>query len=124
MSKTVTRRSRGDSHQLAHRFFENITVQRNLAEAERVLSLLEKSLDNGEWARGYLQALEGMLLSIRSGDRLALIHNLSEMDDKRIKRLIKEFSNGFRPPIGDEFDEGFFSAWTDFLRFLQKAKAR
>jgi len=110
---------------LAHKFFESIALERNLAEAERTLQTLEKSLGDGEWFRGYLRALEGMLISVRqSSERLSLIHAVPELSRDKLKRLAQEFNTGFKPPVGDEFDRGFFSAWADFLKFLQEAKKR
>jgi len=96
------------------RFFDCL-LERRFSEAERLLEAIRRErLGGEEFKAGYLKALEGMLLSSRSGDERDFLNKASftprdlRRYGRELKRMVKM---GVKPP----FDQGFLSAWMDFL---------
>lgn len=103
------------------RYFQLIT-QRNFAEAERLLEKLKQQASTTDWSKGYLSALEGMLIAQRSSDdRYALITKL-ELEPKKIADLRVDFTGRARNRLHEDYDRGFFAAWADYMRVLLKWK--
>ena len=78
---TVTRKTR----EVVISFLKNLFV-RKFSEAERTLKTLRKGkFANEEYKNGYVNALEGMLLSSRSGDERDFFNkiNISKENLKR-----------------------------------------
>ncbi|MEM2920997.1 MAG: hypothetical protein QXF26_01620 [Candidatus Bathyarchaeia archaeon] len=111
-----------------------LACRRGLSDAERVLEKIQleiksisskKSKDEEHWQRGYLSALEGMLVAIKSGDtRYALITRLPTFDRKRIIEARRRFQVESRNQFEGAFDRGFFAAWAEFLRFVEEAQVK
>lgn len=105
-------------HEMVRRFFQ-LTLARRFAEAERVLSSIRSQMRDVEWSRGYLQALNGIIHVWRSNhDRYAFISNLDMDDVSVLKKSYEDFVKHSKSPLHGVYDRGFFSAWTDFMRFL------
>ncbi len=96
-------------------FFDNL-LERKFTDAERELeNLKQKRFPDEEYRMGYTNALEGLLLSVRSGDERDFynrIHNGKTLND-----YIKEFKDFRKLPVRTQFDQGYFSAWTDILQY-------
>ncbi|MCD6479443.1 hypothetical protein J7L65_01465 [Candidatus Bathyarchaeota archaeon] len=103
-------KTRGD----VQRFFDRL-LERRFSEAERLLEAIRgKRLGGEEFKAGYLKALEGMLLSSRSGDERDFLNRASftPQDLRRYGRELRRMlKKGVKPP----FDQGFLSAWMDFI---------
>ncbi|MFQ6094916.1 MAG: hypothetical protein ACE5NN_02120 [Candidatus Bathyarchaeia archaeon] len=105
--------------------FSQLVLERRFAEAGRVLQRLTEKMKRNEWNRGYLQALNGILLTQKSSDeRYAFLANLDLDDEKTIRKHRRDFLNQIKSEFHAEYDRGFFSAWSDFLRVILKLKKK
>ena len=97
-------------------FISNV-LDRKFSDAERALEQVKKRKFGEEnYREGYIKALEGILLSSRSGDERDFLNKASNTpeDLKNHKKEFKEFTS---KPIKSEFDDGYFSAWQDFTTY-------
>jgi len=102
------------------RFFQLVTT-RQFAEAERILERLKQKIQMSERNRGYFQALYGMLLAQRNNnDRYAFLSSLNIKDKKELQTYRREFLRQSEYRLHADYDRGFFSAWTDYMRILPK----
>jgi hypothetical protein len=106
----------GKSRELVTNFFENL-MERKFTDAERELNILkERKIVDEEYKKGYIKAFEGLLLSVRSGDERDFYNRLN-MSGKSFDEYIREFKDFRRLPIRTQFDQGYFTAWTDILQY-------
>jgi len=99
-----------------------LVLERNLAGAERSLAEIRKVLKETRWEQGYLNALEGMLVAERSGDtRYVYLSRLDLKNQRKIEEVRRCFQAESRNPLEGEFDRGFFSAWSEFLRMAKSS---
>ncbi len=96
------------------RFFQ-LLKGRRFAEAERVLERVKQNTNETEWNRGYIHALDGVLLAQKSNDSYAYIKNVNFEDEKDLKKSRKEFLKEYKNKIHADFDRGFFAAWADYM---------
>lgn len=97
------------------KFFINL-IERKFSDAERAIKSVEKKpFDDEEFKKGYLTALEGILLSSRSGDSRDFL-NRASFDPKSMKKYRRDFNAFIKNGIHTLFDVGYFSAWSDFLQ--------
>lgn len=107
---------------LTFRFFQ-LLDRKQFAEAERILERLKEKMRNSEWNKGYYQALSGMVLMLREKDdtyaflSIAKLNNLKELKSYR-RAFLREVGNYMHA----DYDRGFFSAWTDYVRVLLKLR--
>jgi hypothetical protein len=102
-------------------FFENL-FGRRFSEAEKTMkSVREKDLGNAEFKEGYLNALEGLLVSYRSGDERDFL-NKAETDAKSLNGYKKQFKEFVKDGVKSQFDIGFFLAWSDFMQYCVDTK--
>jgi len=86
-----------------------------------VLERLKQKIKMNEWNRGYFQALYGVLLAQRNNDdRYAFLSNLNLQDKKELLSYRREFHRQSEYRLHADYDRGFFSAWTDYMRILSK----
>jgi len=109
---TVNRTARRD----IVNFFDSV-LDRKFSDAERALKDIEgKQLGNKEFKDGYLNALEGILLSSRSGDARDFI-NKAPFDTESMKKYRQDFATILKEGVPTSFDMGYFSAWSDFMHY-------
>ena len=96
------------------RFFQ-LLKGRRFAEAERVLERIRNNTNETEWNRGYLHALDGILLSLKTNDSYSFITNLNFESEKDLKKNRKEFLKEYKNKIHSDFDRGFFASWADYM---------
>ncbi len=102
-------------------FFENL-FGRRFSEAEKTLiSVREKDLGNAEFKEGYLNALEGLLVSYRSGDERDFL-NKAETDAKSRNSYKKQFRDFVKDGVQSQFDVGYFLAWSDLMQYRVDTK--
>ena len=106
---------------LVFRFFQ-LLEKGQFAEAERMLERLKERMTDTEWNKGYYQALSGMALSLRSKDDMSFMATANLKDEKELKRYRREFLKQSSNKIHANYDRGFFSAWTDYVRTLLKLR--
>jgi hypothetical protein len=106
----------GKTREMVTRFFENL-MDRKFSDAERELdNLKERKIVDYEYKKGYIEAFEGLLLSVRSGDERDF-YNRINLSGKKYDEYIKKFKDFRKLPTRTQFDQGFFSAWADILQF-------
>jgi hypothetical protein len=97
--------------------FYKLVLERNLAAADRTLTEIRRNMKDSDWEKGYLNALEGMIVAERSGDtRYVYLSRLDLKNHKKLEEARRTFQAQAKNPLEGEFDRGFFSAWSDFLR--------
>jgi len=89
------------------------------------LERLRKRVEENEWNRGYIQALEGMLSAQRSKeDSYAFLPNLEFNDKKELRKHRQEFLRYATDRLHADYDRGFFSAWAEYMRVLVRVRPR
>ncbi len=97
-------------------FFDNL-FERKFTDAERELeNIKSKKFPDEEYQKGYINALDGLLLSIRSGDDRDF-YNRIQTNGNTLDSYIDEFKDFRKLPIRTQFDQGYFSAWTDIVQY-------
>ena len=108
----LPRKSRSSANE-----FYKLILERNLAAADRTLTEIRRNMKDSDWEKGYLNALEGMIVAERSGDtRYVYLSRLDLKNHKKLEEARRTFQAQAKNPLEGEFDRGFFSAWSDFLR--------
>jgi len=108
------------SSALVTRFFQ-LLVNRRFAEAERELERIKQKMHKTEWNRGYFRALYGMLIARKSNDdNYAFLSKVDFNDKNVLQNYRKEFRGHVKSKLHGDFDRGFFSAWTNCMRILNK----
>ena len=95
--------------------FIQLLKGRRFAEAERVLERIKESTNTTEWNTGYIQALDGIILSQKSNDSYAFLSNIDLDDPKQLRKNRKEFLKEYKNKVHSDYDRGFFAAWADFM---------
>jgi hypothetical protein len=96
------------------RFFQLLGARR-FAEAERVLERIRSSTNETEWNKGYMSALDGVLLAMKTNDSYAFLSNINFEDEKELKKHRKVFLKEYKNKIHTDFDRGFYAAWSDYM---------
>lgn len=97
-------------------FFECL-LERRFSDAERAVEeIRKKSFGNTEFKDGYVNGLEGMLISSRSGDDRDFF-NRAPFDRRSMNKYRKDFSEFAKSGVNTPFDVGFFSAWSDLMHY-------
>lgn len=97
--------------------FLSNALERKFTDAERALDELRKrNLGDPEFREGYLSALEGILLSVRSGDDRDFFNKMN-FDLDKMRKYREEFLEFNTSPVRTSYDLGFFSAWTDLMQY-------
>ncbi len=97
-------------------FITNI-LDRKFTDADKAFKVLkDKKFPDDEFKRGYLNALEGLLLSVRSGDERDF-YNRNNFAIKGLKTYREEFKELRKSPIRTQFDSGYFAAWSDIMQY-------
>jgi len=104
------------------RFFQLVT-SRQFAEAERILERVKQKMHTSDRNRGYFQALYGMLLTLKNNDRYSFLSTADLNDKKHLKNYRREFLSHMERRLHDEYDRGYFEAWSDYMKILPKIEA-
>lgn len=97
-------------------FFKNM-IDRRFTDAEKALSVIkERKFTDEEYKTGYINALDGLLLSVRSGDERDF-YNRNNFDQKSLKDHKEDFKEFRKTPIRTQFDSGYFAAWSDIMQY-------
>lgn len=99
-------------------------MERRFAEADRVLEPLRKGAQKNDWEKGYLQALNGMLLAARASDddRHLFLSNIKSSKKGELQKYRREFLKYAKSGLHADYDRGFFSAWAEYIRVTYKVK--
>lgn len=109
---------------VVNRFFQNVET-RAWTDAEKELDLIRQKSENTQWYKGYVKALEGLLLTFRSNDDkyIYLPKALSNRAEESVNQLRKEFGEFASNEIHGEYDRGYFKALEDYVGFLSVLQA-
>jgi hypothetical protein len=94
--------------------------KRRWSRAEKVLDNVVDKNEEDEWIGGYVHALKGMILALKTGHASPqpFLFNLKSYDRQRIEEAKEGFIRLSKKPLNTEFDEGYFKAWTDYSQYL------
>jgi hypothetical protein len=106
-----------------NKFLEHVE-QRAWTDAEKELDVIRQKSDNSQWSRGYVKALEGLMLSYRNNDDkyIFLPKILANRPEDVINNLKKEFSEFAANELHGEYDRGYFKALDDYFTLLAGMK--
>jgi len=106
-----------------NKFLEHVE-QRAWTDAEKELDVIRQKSDNSQWSRGYVKALEGLMLSYRNNDDkyIFLPKILANRPEDVIANLKKEFSEFAANELHGEYDRGYFKALDDYFTLLANMK--
>ena len=101
------------------KFFPLLTKKR-WAKAERKLKIKMENIEDDEWIQGYLHALNGMILALKSSysNPEPYIINLKEFNQKKLQKIKSTFNN-LSNTLNKQniFDAAYFQAWEDFTKY-------
>jgi hypothetical protein len=98
-----------------------VILNRQFVEAERKLELIKQKMQKNDWNRGYFRALYGMYLSRKtSSDNYSFFSKLDLTDKVKLREYKKEFLEHMNNGLHGDFDKGYFSAWSDCMRILER----
>jgi hypothetical protein len=107
---------KGKAREDISQFLSN-AFDRRFTDAERVLlDLKKRDLGDPEFKEGYLEALEGILLSVRSGDERDFFNKMN-FELEKMEKYREEFIEFNSSPIRTGYDMGYFSAWIDLIQY-------
>ena len=97
---------------------------RSWTDAEKELDGIRQKAENAFWYRGYVKALEGLLLTYRNNDDkyIYLPRMLGTRGEESINQLRKEFGEFAANEIHGEYDRGYFKALEDYVTLLGSMK--
>jgi len=109
---------------LITRLFQLVS-ERKFAEAERIFERINARMnekEDDEFNSGYLQALKGIILSHRSGEASSdgFLGNLNLKDIDALKKYYREFRDNAENGLHGEYDRGYFSALSEYIRVILK----
>lgn len=97
----------------------NLLARGKWAAAKRVLDRIKQTSDQTQWHKGYINALEGMIVALEgNGDRNTFIYQIKA---EKIDELRKTFLQQSRNELHDDFDRGYLAAWADYVQTLKMA---
>lgn len=100
--------------------YMKLLIDRKITVAEKVLEKIREESSQTQWHRGFYNALEGMVIGLKSRDsRYVYINRIDPKDIQGMKRLKREFSKQLRSSLQGDFDKGFFTAWLEYVKALE-----
>ena len=106
-----------------NRFFQNVE-SRAWTDAEKELDTIRQKAENSPWHKGYVKALEGLLLTYRTNDDkyIYLPRALANKTEESVNKLREEFEEFASNEIHGEYDRGYFKALEDYTALLSGRK--
>jgi hypothetical protein len=107
---------RGKTRNAVAEFIEYL-LDRRFTDAERSLDAVKDcSFGDEEYKEGYVKALEGLLLTVRSGDERDFL-NKNDFTPESLNDYRKEFKDFASSTIRTSWDTGYFDAWADLMQY-------
>ncbi len=105
------------------KFLEHVG-ERAWTDAEKELDVIRQKSDGSQWSRGYVKALEGLILTYRNNDDkyIFLPKILATGSEDATNSLKKEFEAFSTNELHSEYDRGYFKALDDYLSQIHNAK--
>jgi hypothetical protein len=98
-----------------------LVIERKISDAEKELEDVRPKIGNTDWDRGYMKAMEGLLLTRKSNNDNYLFFAKKQFDRKSVKALAKEFMANAASPLYADYDRGYFSGVARLLRGMEDA---
>ena len=106
----------GKTRKAVAEFIDNL-LDRKFTDAERSLEGVKGcSFSDEDYKAGYVNALEGLLLTVRSGDERDFL-NRNQFTPENLKDYRAEFKDFASLPIRTSWDSGYFNAWSDLMQY-------
>jgi hypothetical protein len=99
-----------------------LIAEKRLGDAEKKLDEIKQTWGKSEQEAGYLKALEGLLLTFRTGNDGYLYLTNTELTAKNVELLKKEFSEQSASPLHAGYDRGYFTALTEFMKVVGRLR--
>jgi len=96
-------------------------VERRISDAEKELDAIRTAIPATDTAKGYLKALEGLLLTAKSPDDKYLYLAKIDMTSTKLRELRRNFASNATSHLHSEYDRGYFQALESYIRKLEKA---
>jgi hypothetical protein len=106
--------------EISTRFFKMITAKR-IPEAEQELQKIRTKLDQSKDSLGYLRALEGLVLTEKSGDK-SLFLNRIPINQETVKQIRREFMAHASNELHEDYDRAYFQALADYFKIIEDEK--
>jgi len=94
--------------------------ERRISEAERELQTIREKSDNSQWEKGYMKALEGLLLTQKSSSDKYIYLARVNLNEESAKKLKTEFTQHASNELHGEYDRGYFKALSDYVDILER----
>ncbi len=106
-----------------NKFFQYLG-ERAWTDAEKELDTIRQKSENTQWSRGYVKALEGLLLTYRNDDDkyIYLPKVLANRNGESTEALRKDFTEFSANELHGEYDRGFFKALEDYISLTGSLK--
>lgn len=109
---------------IASKYFRTI-AERRIKDGEVEFDRVSLSLDDSEWNKGYLKALEGLLITFRTNNSKLLYLQRKELEDQKMRKKFKEeLKKHSNNELHSDYDRGFFSALMDYFTVTEKGNSR
>jgi hypothetical protein len=103
--------------------FYQAVIERRISDAEKELDSIRATIPAAtETARGYMKALEGLLLTAKSNDDKYLYLAKIEKTPTKLRTLRREFSAQTANALHTDYDRGYFQALEGFARKLERSE--
>ena len=97
--------------------FIEYLLDRRFTDAERSREAVKDcSFGDEEYKEGYVKAMEGVLLTVRSGDERDFL-NKNDFTPDSLKDYRNKFKNFASSTIRTSWDSGYFTAWADLMQY-------
>ena len=97
--------------------FVRALLRRDFNRAKGHMEKLIKIAGNDEWGRGYSRAVEGIMNALKDNDADSLIVQLiSGNDREKARELLENYSKLALQDFRDDYEKGYYTAWSEFLR--------
>ncbi|ASJ00269.1 hypothetical protein [Thermococcus gorgonarius] len=97
--------------------FVRAIMRRDLTKAKNHMEKLIKMVGSDDWGKGYSRAVEGIMNAIKDNDTDSLIVQLLNSHDRvKAKELLELYSEMATQDFRDEYEKGYYTAWSEFLK--------
>lgn len=112
-----------DNQSISTKYLKAI-AERRIKDGELEFDRISLSLDDSEWNKGYLKALEGLLITFRTNNSKYLYLHRKELEDQKMRNKFKEeLKKHSDNELHADYDRGFFSALTDYFAIIDQRKS-
>ena len=111
-----------DNQNISSKYLKAI-AERRIKDGEAEFDRISLSLDDSEWNKGYLKALEGLLITFKTNNSKYLYLHRDDLEDQKIKKKFKEeLKKHSNNELHADYDRGFFSALMDYFTITEQGK--